>query len=501
MADGLFYDVLVVGGGNAALCAAMAALEQGARVGIIEKAPREERGGNSALTGHMRFPYNTVEELAPLINNPAEQDLKAIHERLPARTEADLYDEIMRATDGQSDQALLGVHLREAYKTILWLRSKGHEWTPTYTNPSAGNIISMNGGGYQLQQRSFAYLERDDVEIHYATSARALIQNGQGTVTGVEALTPRGFVTFRAKAIVLACGGFESNAEMRARYLGPGWDVVKLRGIPYNTGDGLTMALAIGAMPFGSWSSCHASPQDHNRPWYSLPSSKLSETQEWNRYAYPYSIMVNRLGQRFVDEADDIRALTYAKMGKAIHGQPRGIAFQLFDANARRLGLLDNYDRVQATGVKGATLDDLADKLGVDKATLAETVRTFNAAIQAGPVDPNPWRRDGKRTAGITPQKSNYALSVEEPPFEGYAVCCGITFTFGGLMVDPATAQVQHVSGRPIPGLYTAGEMLGGLWHKNYASGSGMMAGAVFGRIAGTSAAKAALSQTEVGVR
>jgi tricarballylate dehydrogenase len=501
MTDGSVYDVLVVGGGNAALCAAMAALEQRATVGIIEKAPKEERGGNSALTGHMRFPYNSVDELVPLITNPTAQDIKAIRERLPARTEADLHDEIMRATEGQSDPELLRVHLREAYNTILWLRSKGHDWTPTYTNPSAGNIISMQGGGYGLQQRNFAYLERHDVEMHYATSARELVQDGQGRVIGVQALTPRGFVTVRGKAVVLACGGFESNAEMRARYLGPGWDVVKMRGVPYNTGDGLTMALAIGAMPFGSWSSCHASPQDQNRPLYSLPSSNAGDKHEWNRYAYPYSIMVNRLGQRFVDEADDIRALTYAKMGKAIHAQPRGIAFQIFDAKARRLGLLDNYDRMQATGAKGATLDDLADKLGIDKASFAETVRTFNAAIQPGPVDPNPWRPDKKRTAGITPQKSNYSLSVEEPPFEGYAVCCGITFTFGGLMVDPATAQVQHVSGRPIPGLYTAGEMLGGLWHRNYASGSGMMAGAVFGRIAGGSAAKAALSQTEVGIR
>jgi tricarballylate dehydrogenase len=487
----LYYDVVVVGAGNAALSAAMAALEQGVRVGVLEKAPKSERGGNSTLTGHMRFAYNGVEDLIALIDDPSEHDIRMMADLLPRRTEADLWDEIMHVTEGQADPELLEIHVRESYRTVRWLREKGHSWVPSYANPTTGNIVSMNGGGYGLQQRNFAYLERHNVPIHYETAATELIVDNRGRVVGVRALDPEGYVVFRAKAVVLACGGFESNPEMRARYLGPRWDTVKMRGVPYNTGDGLKMALEIGAMPYGSWSSCHASPQDYNRPPFTLPSAMTVGGNEWNRYAYPFGIMVNTEGQRFVDEAEDIRALTYAKMGRAILAQPGGIAFEVFDAKVRRLGLLPpTYDK--ATGERAETLEGLAEKLGINVKNFLATVKAFNSACRPGEYNPNPFKPDGKGTEGIYPPKSNYAVPIDEPPFEGYAVCCGITFTFGGLKVDPKTCQVQHVSGRPVPGLYTAGEMLGGLWHWNYPSGSGMMAGATFGRIARTSAGRAA---------
>lgn len=493
MSEQSTYDVLVIGAGNAGLCAAMSALEQGARIGVLEKAPREQRGGNSTLTSHMRFAYNGVEDLVPLMKDVSREAIDAIAQRLPARREADLWDEVVRVTEGQSDQDLLHIHVSESYNTIRWLQSKGHDWVPNSGDPTAGDVVVMNGGGFGLQNRSFALLEKQGVEFHYDTAAMELLQDDLGAVVGARALTPRGVVTFRAKTVVLASGGFESNPEMRARYLGPGWDTVKMRGVPYNTGEGLLMAMGIGAMPYGSWTSCHASPQDMNRPIFSLPSSQSMGGREWNRYAYPFSILVNVHGRRFVDEGEDIRALTYAKMGRAILGQPQGVAFQIFDSRARDQGLLAAY--AQASGDSDDTLEGLAEKLGIDPSGLVETVRDFNGSIQPGTVDLNPFRVDGKHTAGITPPKSNYALSVEQPPFLGYAVCCGITFTFGGLRVEPGTAQVQHVAGRPIPGLYTAGETLGGLWHRNYPSGSGMMAGATFGRIAGTHAAKAALER------
>jgi tricarballylate dehydrogenase len=254
------------------------------------------------------------------------------------------------------------------------------------------------------------------------------------------------------------------------------------------------MALDIGAMPYGSWTTCHASPQDIDRPEYSMPSSMVSGSyQELNRYMFPYSIMVNAHGHRFVDEADDIRALTYAKMGRAILAQPGGIAFQIMDAKIRRFNLYPPaYDR--ATGSRAARVSELADALDIDPHGLEQTVRAFNAAV---PLDrtanPNPFHRDGVGTSGLAIPKSNYAMTISEPPFEGYAVRCGITFTFGGLRIEPRTAQVQHVAGRPLAGLFAAGEMVGGLFHGNYASGSGMMAGATWGRIAGTHAARAAL--------
>ena len=493
MADETFnYDVLVVGSGSAACSAAHAALDKGARLGILEKASKANRGGNSALTGHMRFVFNGIEDIRPLVRNTSDAELRALLEHMPHRTEAELWDEIMRVTDNQSDQEMLQVHVTESLRTVHWLAGKGHDWTPAGGfKKVSDNILLMNGGGYGFQQRNFALLERAGAAFHYETAATELVQDRQGRVTGVRALTPAGFVTFNARSIVLACGSFEANPEMRARYLGPGWDMIRLRGVPFNTGDGLRMALNIGAMPHGSWTTCHASPQDINLPPFKIPVSYSTEGS-YARYMYPYSIMVNVNGERFADEGEDLRGRTYAKMGRSILVQPGGIAFQILDAKARKMGIYPaNYDK--ATTAKADTLEKLAVELGINTANFVKTVREFNAAIQPGPFNPDRHRLDGKCTAGIHPKKSNYSLSVEEPPFEAFPVRCGMTFTYGGLRIDPKTAQVQHVAGWPIGGLYAAGEMAGGLWVGNYASGSGMMAGATFGRIAGTHAASAAL--------
>ncbi len=191
------YDVLVVGGGNAGLCAAQAALDSGVSVGILEKAPREERGGNSALTGHMRFPYDSVEQLLPLINDPSPEEIEEIRERLPSRTEQQLWDEIMRTTSGAADPALLEVLVRNAYPAILWLRGKGHAWKPNLA-PTAGNSMEMDGRGYRLQERHFANCEASGAAIHYEMALAELLQDGRGAVTGVRALAPHGSVMFHA---------------------------------------------------------------------------------------------------------------------------------------------------------------------------------------------------------------------------------------------------------------------------------------------------------------
>jgi tricarballylate dehydrogenase len=479
------YDVLIVGTGNAACSAGLAALERTQRVGFLEKASKRERGGNSALTAVMRFAFNGIEDLRPLVKGDCDAQLRPLLESLPHRTEAELWDEIMRVTNNQSDPELLQPHVTESLKTVHWLASKGHDWIPAGIRDD--NVVTMNGGGYGLQQRNFALLERAGAAVHYDTTATELIEDEQGRVVGVRASTRQGYASFHAKSVVLACGSFESNPEMRARYLGPGWDMVRLRGVPFNTGDGLRMALDIGAMPHGSWSTCHASPQDINLPPFTMPTPQESLT----RYMYPWGIMVNSKGERFVDEAYDTRGRTYAAMGRAILAQPGGIAFQIFDAKTRRMKLYTpNYER--ATAVKADTLEKIAEELDIDVGRFMQTVRAFNAGVQPGAYNPDRHKLDAKGTAGVTPPKSNYALPIDEPPFEAYPVRCGLTFTFGGLKIDPASAEVQHVSGRRIPGLYAAGEMVGGLWVGSYASGSGMMAGATFGRIAGARAAEAA---------
>ena len=494
MSQDTHFDVVVVGAGNAGLCAAQSALENGATVAVLEKAPREERGGNSALTGHMRFPYDSVEQLVPLIDDVDPDEIEAIRQKLPSRTQAQLRKEILNTTAGLADPDLLETHVTQAYDTILWLRGRGHAWVPNLA-PTAGNTMQMKGRGYALQERHFTNVENEGGHIFYGTSMTRILTDDDGRVTGIEAIGPEGKVTFTAGAVVLTCGGFEANPEMRARYLGAGWDAIKNRGVPYNTGDGLRAALEIGAMSFGGFNSAHASPQDIDRPKYTLPSSVPKGGTRTSRYAYPYSIMVNRDGTRFVDEGSDVRGRTYAKMGRSILAQPGNAAYQVFDKKARDLGLLEDYDRNAATGVNANTLEELADMIGVSAKTLVATVEEYNAAIQPeGTLDPNPFYIDGKGTKGLSPEKSNYAIEISEAPFEAYGVTCAITFTFGGLKVDPHTAQVVHTSGRPIPGLYTAGEMLGGLWHWNYPSGSGMMAGAVFGRIAGREAANATVA-------
>jgi tricarballylate dehydrogenase len=482
------YDVLVVGTGNAACSAALAALEKTPRVGMLEKASRRDRGGNSALTVLMRFAFNGAEDLRPLVRNYSDDEMRPLLDGLPHRTEAELWDEIMHVTNDQSDQEMLQVHVTESLKTMHWLAGKGHDWTPATIRDD--NVVTMNGGGAGLQQRNFSILEKAGVVFHYGTSAVELVQDRQARVTGVKALTPTGFATFNAKSVVLACGSFESNPEMRARYLGPGWDMIRLRGVPFNTGDGLRMAMDIGAMPHGSWTTCHASPQDINLPVFTVPSAhSLRDSQ--TRYMYPWGIMVNTKAERFVDEAWDTRGRTYAAMGRAILAQPAGIAFQIHDAKIRKMNLYTpNY--ASATTARANTLEKLADELNLDAAKFVKTVTEFNAAVQPGKYNPDRHQLDGKCTAGIYPPKSNYALEIDEPPFEAWPVRCGLTFTFGGLKIDPKTGQTQHVAGRPIAGLYAAGEMAGGLWVGNYASGSGMMAGATFGRIAGTHAAIAA---------
>jgi tricarballylate dehydrogenase len=203
--------------------------------------------------------------------------------------------------------------------------------------------------------------------------------------------------------------------------------------------------------------------------------------------------MVNMNGERFVDEADDLRGKTYAKMGRAIMAQPGGVAFQILDNKARQMNLYPpNY--VKATTAKAPTLEKLAEELDINVANFVKTIREFNAAVPSDlpPFSTNVVVLDGRSTRGLTLPKSNYTVTIDEPPFEAFPVRCGMTFTFGGLRIDPKSAQVQHVAGRPIAGLYAAGEMAGGLWVGNYASGSGMMAGATFGKIAGTNAAAVA---------
>jgi tricarballylate dehydrogenase len=268
---------------------------------------------------------------------------------------------------------------------------------------------------------------------------------------------------------------------MRREHLGAGWEEAKVRGTEHNTGEGIRMAVDVGAAPYGDWAGCHAVAWDLNAP--ATGNRRIGDL--YQKHSYPLGIIVNANGERFVDEGADFRNYTYAKYGREILRQPHRVAFQLFDSKVTHL-LRDEYRIREATHATADTIEGLAQALGIDAEGLERTVTAFNVAVQPGEFDPA--RLDGKSTAGIAPRKSNWALPLDTPPYVGYGVTCGITFTFGGLRVD-GQARVLDGDGEAIPGLYAAGELVGGLFYENYAGGSGLMAGSVFGRLAGEGAA------------
>jgi tricarballylate dehydrogenase len=307
-------------------------------------------------------------------------------------------------------------------------------------------------------------------------------------VRGVVVRSDHHTQTIEGRAVVLASGGFEANVEWRTRYLGPGWDLAKVRGTRFNTGDGIRMALEIGAMPFGNWSGCHAVGWDRNAPEF----GDLAVGDGFQKHSYPFGIMVNARGRRFVDEGADFRNYTYAKYGRVILEQPNQFAWQVFDQKVTHL-LRDEYRIKQATKVTAQTLDELASKLeDVDPAGFLDEISAYNAAVKTA-IPFNPNMKDGRGTRGLTINKSNWANTIDVPPFEAYAVTCGVTFTFGGLRIGE-NAEVLNTDGLPIHGLYAAGELVGGLFYFNYPGGTGLMSGAVFGKIAGTAAAQMARS-------
>jgi tricarballylate dehydrogenase len=485
------YDVIILGAGNAALCAAIAALEKGAKVLALEKAPEYFRGGNTYFTGGIiRCAYNGIEDIKKLIPDMSPEEEASVE--VGSYSEDEFYDDLMRVTEGLADPDLAQLLVSESHPTLLWLREHGVRFVLSFGRQAfkrgdkyhfwGGLLVEAVGAGKGLSDQQFEVAERLGIEVRYDTKGVKLIQDQTGRVIGVTAKGPNGFEDMHAKAVILASGGFESNSEMRTRYLGPGWELAKVRGIPYNTGDGIKMALDIGAQPHGHWSGCHAVAWDLNAP----PTGDRTITELYQKHSYPFGLIVNIEGKRFVDEGADFRNYTYAKYGREILRQPMGFAAQIFDAKVTHL-LRDEYRIQQVTKAETNTIEALADQLGIDRDNLVQTIQAYNAACQEGEY--NPTILDGKHTAGITPPKTNWALPIDEPPYLGFAVTCGITFTFGGLRIDPR-GQVLDTEGNTMPGLYAAGELVGGLFYHNYPGGSGLTSGAVFGKIAGTSAAE-----------
>ena len=497
MVDAAVTDVVVVGAGNAAACAALAAREAGADVVMLEAAPQAEAGGNTAYTaGAVRVVFDGVDDLVELLPDLTDEERRTVD--FGSYSAQQYFDDMARVTQYRADPDLVAVLVERSRSTLRWMAGKGIRFQPSYGRQAfkvdgrftfwGGLAVEAWGGGPGLVELEHRACVREGVTIHYETPAQSLIVDDDGAVRGVRVRHDGTTREIRAGAVVLACGGFESNGEWRARYLGPNWDLAKVRGTRFNTGAGIRMALEVGAMPHGHWSGAHAVGWDLNAPAF----GDLAVGDNFQKHSYPLGIMVNARGERFVDEGADFRNYTYAKYGAVILAQPDMFAWQIFDAKVIPL-LRDEYRIRQVTKVKADTLPELVAKLeGVDPAAALRTIEAFNAAVQTD-VPFNPAVKDGRGTPGIPFPKTNWANTIDEPPFEAYAVTCGVTFTFGGLKID-LDAAVEDTAGSPIPGLFAAGELVGGLFYHNYPGGTGLVSGSVFGRIAGSSAAAAAVA-------
>ena len=487
-------DVVVIGAGNAALCAALAAQERGASVLVLERAPEAEAGGNSRFTaGLMRIAFDGIEDLKRVIPDLSVDEV--------ARTDFgsyrkdDFLDDMGRLTEYRCDPDLTEVLVKSSLDTVAWMRTKGVRFTAAWGRQAfniagrfkfwGGLVVEAVGGGPGLVDNLTKAAMASGIEILYEARATRLLCTESG-VTGVEFKNKGKSVQVEAACVVLAAGGFQANPEMRARYLGPGWELAKVRGTRFNTGDVIQMAMDIGAAPTGNWSGCHAVAWERNAPEF----GDLSIGDQFQKHSYPWGVYLNADGRRFVDEGADFRNYTYAKYGRIILSQPMQFAWQIFDAKVRNQ-LRDEYKIRQVTKVTADTLEQLLERMDdVDRATALKELQTYNAAVRTD-IPFNPNIKDGRCTTGLTIPKSNWANTLDTPPFEAYAVTCGITFTFGGLRITPK-AEVLDTDGAPIPGLFAAGELVGGIFWFNYPGGTGLTNGAVFGKIAGAGAATAA---------
>jgi tricarballylate dehydrogenase len=486
-------DVIVVGAGNAAFCAALAAQEQGAQVVMLEAAPEEESGGNSRFTaGSIRVVYNGVDDIKTLVPDLTPAEIETTD--FGTYTADQFFDDMARVTQHRADPDLVELLVTKSFESLNWMRDKGVRLIPIYGRQAfkidgkfkfwGGLTVESVGGGPGLINMLTESAKKRSIAIRYATRGLDLLFDGS-RIDGVRVRDNGDVRELRAKSVVLACGGFEANPEWRTRYLGPGWDLAKVRGTRYNTGDGIRMALEIGAAPRGNWSGCHAVQWEMNAPEF----GDLAVGDQFQKHSYPFSIMINATGKRFVDEGADFRNYTYAKYGRVVLEQPGQFAWQIFDQKTKHLQR-DEYRIRQITKVTASTIEEFAQRLeGVNAAEVRKTIKEWNAAVRTD-VPFNPNIKDGRCTQGLAINKSNWANTIDAPPFEGYAVTCGVTFTFGGLRIN-TEGEVLNTDYQPIRGLYAAGELVGGLFYFNYPGGSGLMSGTVFGKIAGTSAGRA----------
>ncbi|TFK52254.1 FAD/NAD(P)-binding domain-containing protein [Heliocybe sulcata] len=510
------FDCIIVGSGHAGCSAALSAAQHGCqKVLVIDKCPKEWAGGNGYFTaGAHRTVHNGLQDILPVVSNVSPEKADTID--MEPYTKDDFTGDIMRLSNNRSDPDIVRAVVDGSREAIQWLKDYvGIPFILSFHRQAyevngrqkfwGGMVLSVDDGGKGLIAAHHSALARSGIEVWYECPAIDLLHH-DGAVVGVLVSKDGKPLELRSKSVILATGGFEASQDLRRQYLGETWGAARVRGTPYNTGDGLSLAQKVGALiqpPLSAFpeAGCHSTCWDYNAP---LAHGNRAISNQYTKSGYPLGIMVNSAGNRFVDEGEDFRNYTYAKFGRKILEQEGGMAIQIYDAKVISWLRKEEYADDVVGKIWGDTLEELAEKLrekGLkDKTQFLDTIGAFNEAVRARQAETpdlkwDPSVKDGVSTGKALPlPKSNWALPIDTAPFLAVRVACGITFTFGGLAIDPETAGVlKDAPGKePMKGLFCTGELVGGLFYGNYPGGSGLTAGAVFGRKAGKEAARLA---------
>ncbi|MBI2366280.1 MAG: FAD-dependent tricarballylate dehydrogenase TcuA [Deltaproteobacteria bacterium] len=439
-------DILVIGDGIAGCMAALAANAQGANVLVIEKAPKDVPHSNTAFSGGSFRRTSQV--------YPAEK----------------FYQDMISLSGGRADPELTKIMVEKSRQARDWLTALGVPWTSKSRDPGAADQV--DGQGKALAEILRRAVAARNIKIHHETEAYGLILESE-RIRGARVKTAAGNSEIRSQAVILAAGGFQANPEMVTRYLGPGGNHLVLRGSPYNTGDGIRMALEVGAKI--DWMDDFHGGLIHYGYKQHLEEGAMAGMRSMKKYEV--GILVNQQGSRFVDEGEYPSDKTYAKFGKLVAlTQPGGVAYVIFDS-ATKETINPDYTGPDRGPIEAGSIRELATKLEIDPGALEHTVTAYNDSIQ------------GEKCPSLRPPKTNFACRIEEAPFCAYKVTGGLTFTFGGLWTN-TKGQVLDSGRKPIPALYAAGEITTGIFYGNYAGGSSLPRCAVYGRIAGESAAE-----------
>jgi tricarballylate dehydrogenase len=454
------FDVLVAGGGNAALCAALSAAEHGASVAILESAPREFRGGNSRHTRNLRCAHNAPTEF--LTDSYPEEEY---------------FGDLLRVTGGETNEELARMGIHESCTCMEWMRRHGVRFQPSLSGTlqlGRTNLFFL-GGGKALLNSYYSDAECRGVRIFYGAEVVDLKLSGE-VFESATVLLQGEPVEIRAKALVAATGGFESNLDWLKEVWGEAADNFLIRGTPYNKGKVLRSLLDNGAEPVGDPKQCHAVAIDARAP-------KFDGGIVTRLDCVPLGIVVNQQGERFYDEGEDLWPKRYAIWGRLVAQQTGQIAWSIIDSKA-----LGKFMPSVFPPVRGNTIRELAAGLGLAADALECTLNRFNQAVRPGRFDHEVL--DDCHTCGLTPEKSHWARAIDAPPFLGYPLRPGITFTYLGVRVN-SSAQVQMRGGHTARNIFAAGEiMAGNILSKGYLGGLGMLIGTVFGRLAGKEAVR-----------